>query len=69
MPVLAAGNSDGGLEMLTYTEDNNILGRSLEILVHHDDGIREYSYDTHAENVLIEAQRPKLDYRQHERRL
>ena len=56
MPVLAVGNSYGGLEMLTYTEDNNIPGRSLQILVHHDDAMREYSYDTHAENALIEAQ-------------
>jgi phosphoglycolate phosphatase-like HAD superfamily hydrolase len=57
VPVFAAGNSDGDLEMLRYTADNNSLGKSLEILVHHDDGVREYSYDTRAENVLIEAQR------------
>jgi phosphoserine phosphatase len=56
VPVFAAGNSDGDLEMLRYTADNNSLGKSLEILVHHDDGVREYSYDTHTENVLIEAQ-------------
>ena len=55
--VFAAGNSDGDLEMLRYTADNNSLGKSLEILVHHDDGVREYSYDTLSENVLIEAQR------------
>ena len=42
--------------MLTYTEDNNIPGRSLQILVHHDDAMREYSYDTHAKNARIEAQ-------------
>ena len=57
VPVLAPGNSDGDLEMLRYTADNNSVGKSLEILVHHDDGEREYSYDTHSENVLIEAQR------------
>ena len=56
VPVLAVGNSDGDLEMLTYTEDNIIPGRSLQILVHHDDAMREYSYDTHAKNALIEAQ-------------
>jgi hypothetical protein len=57
VPVFAAGNADGDLEMLKYTADNNSLGKSLEILVHHDDGVREYSYDTNSENVLIEAQR------------
>jgi haloacid dehalogenase-like hydrolase len=57
VPVFAAGNSDGDLQMLTYTQDNNSPGKSLEVLVHHDDGIREYSYDTLAENVLKEAQR------------
>lgn len=56
VPVFAAGNADGDLEMLRYTADNNSLGKSLEILVHHDDGVREYSYDTQSENVLIEAQ-------------
>ena len=55
VPVLAAGNSDGDLQMLTYTDDNNNLGKSLEILIHHDDGVREYSYDKGAENVLQEA--------------
>jgi hypothetical protein len=29
VPVLAFGNSDGDLESFTYTEDNNIPGRSL----------------------------------------
>ena len=55
VPVLAAGNSDGDLQMLTYTDDNNNHGKSLEILIHHDDGVREYSYDKGAENVLQEA--------------
>jgi hypothetical protein len=41
VPVFAAGNSDGDLEMLRYTADNNSPGKSLEILVHHDDGVRE----------------------------
>lgn len=45
MPIIAAGNSDGNLQMLTYTNDNNKVSESLEILVHHDDGVREYSYD------------------------
>lgn len=55
VPVIAVGNSDGDLQMLKYVDDNNEHGKSLEIEVHHDDGQREYSYDTHAENVLKEA--------------
>jgi hypothetical protein len=55
VPVFAAGNSDGDLQMLNYTDDNNNHGKSLEILVHHDDCVREYCYDKGAENVLQEA--------------
>ena len=61
VPILAAGNSDGDLQMLTYTDDNNKVGKSLEILVHHDDGIREYSYDKGAENVLQAAKDKNWD--------
>ena len=55
MPILAAGNSDGDLQMLTYADDNNKVGKSLEILVHHDVGTREYSHDKGTENVLQKA--------------
>ena len=57
VPVFAAGNSDGDLQMLNYTDDNNNLGKSLEILVHHDDCVREYCYDKGAESILDEAQK------------
>jgi haloacid dehalogenase-like hydrolase len=57
VPVFAAGNSDGDLQMFNYTDDNNNPGKSLEILVHHDDPVREYCYDKGAENVLKEAQK------------
>ena len=58
VPIFAAGNSDGDLQMLNYTDDNNNnRGKSLEILVHHDDCVREYCYDKGAENVLEEAQK------------
>jgi hypothetical protein len=57
VPVFTIGNSDGNLEMLRYTEDNNVTGKSLQILVHHDDREREFSYDTLAENVIAEAQK------------
>jgi hypothetical protein len=55
VPVFASGNSDGDLQMLNYADDNNNAGKSLEILVHHDDCVREYCYDKGAENVLQEA--------------
>lgn len=42
-PVFAAGNSDGDLEMFRYVHAGN--GPSLNLLVHHDDAEREYSYD------------------------
>jgi phosphoserine phosphatase len=56
IPIIAVGNSDGDLQMLSYVDDNNQDGRALMVLIHHDDAIREYSYDKGAENVLIEAQ-------------
>jgi phosphoserine phosphatase len=42
-PILAAGNSDGDLQMLQWTTGTD--GRRLGIIVHHDDAEREYAYD------------------------
>lgn len=42
-PVLAFGNSDGDRAMLRYTKAGK--GRSLTLLLHHDDGEREFAYD------------------------
>lgn len=42
-PILAAGNSDGDLQMLEYTDDGE--GPALMLLVHHDDAEREWAYD------------------------
>jgi len=42
-PILAFGNSDGDFEMLEYTTSGP--GPRLGLLVHHDDGEREYAYD------------------------
>ena len=42
-PVAAFGNSDGDYEMLEYTTTGP--GRRLGVIVHHDDGEREYAYD------------------------
>src|SRR5699024_6784344 len=42
-PLIAVGNSDGDFEMLEYTTAGE--GARLAVLVHHDDGDREYAYD------------------------
>ena len=39
VPVIVAGNSDGNLQMLEYADDNNPTGKSLKILIYHDDPI------------------------------
>jgi hypothetical protein len=57
VPVIVAGNSDGDLQMLEYADDNNPMGKSLKILIHHDDPIREFSYDKGAEKVLEDAKK------------
>lgn len=46
-PVAAFGNSDGDYELLQYTTTGP--GRRLGVLIHHDDGNREYSYDRQSE--------------------
>lgn len=52
-PIIAVGNSDGDLEMLTYSE--NKKGASLQLLLHHDDAEREFDYDEGTENALKAA--------------
>jgi hypothetical protein len=47
MPLFAAGNSDGDIEMLESAR--------FGLLVHHDDGEREFAYDTGAEKALARA--------------
>ncbi len=42
-PILAFGNSDGDLAMLRYTLAGT--GARLGLLLHHDDGDREFTYD------------------------
>ena len=42
-PILAAGNTDGDLAMLQWTAASPY--RTLELVVHHTDGDREYAYD------------------------
>jgi hypothetical protein len=52
-PLLAAGNSDGDLQMLEFTAGRR--GPSLQLLVHHDDPVREYAYDKGTEKALAIA--------------
>jgi phosphoglycolate phosphatase-like HAD superfamily hydrolase len=42
-PLVAVGNSDGDLQMLQYAAASP--HPNLQILIHHDDAIREYAYD------------------------
>lgn len=42
-PIAAFGNSDGDFQMLEWTTSRP--GRSFGLIVHHDDGEREYAYD------------------------
>jgi phosphoserine phosphatase len=57
IPNIAVGNANGDLQMFQYANDNNGKGKSLILLVHHDDPLREYSYDKKAEKVLEESKR------------
>jgi hypothetical protein len=43
-PIVAAGNTDGDLPMLQWTSVSPY--RTLEMAIHHTDGIREYAYDS-----------------------
>jgi phosphoserine phosphatase len=53
-PLLAFGNSDGDLAMMRYTKGGP--GPRLALLLHHDDGEREFAYDREFElSPLSEA--------------
>jgi phosphoserine phosphatase len=52
-PILAAGNSDGDIEMLRFAEHPS--RPSLSLLVYHDDAEREFVYDAGAEKALEQA--------------
>lgn len=53
-PILVAGNSNGDIEMLDYACAGD--RPALALLVHHDDGEREFAYDTGAEKALQRAE-------------
>jgi hypothetical protein len=51
--LIAAGNSNGDIEMLSFARK---AGRpSPGLLIHHDDAEREFAYDTGAERALARA--------------
>jgi phosphoserine phosphatase len=52
-PLLAAGNSNGDVPMLHFTQHPD--KPSLRLLVLHDDGEREFAYTTGAEQALEQA--------------
>lgn len=54
-PILAAGNANGDIPMLGYCARG--AGPRLCMLVHHDDGEREYAYSGGAEEALVRAAR------------
>jgi phosphoglycolate phosphatase-like HAD superfamily hydrolase len=54
-PILAAGNSAGDIEMLTYTA-NHPSGPGFSLLICHDDGDREYDYQDGAEEAIALAE-------------
>jgi len=53
-PVFAAGNANGDIPMLQYTDTN--VRPSLCLLVNHDDADREFDYTAGAEDALKMAQ-------------
>jgi phosphoserine phosphatase len=52
-PLLAAGNSNGDIPMLEFTQHQD--KPSLRLLVLHDDGQREFDYTSGAEQALERA--------------
>ena len=54
-PLLAAGNSNGDVHMLQFTEHSD--KPTLRLLILHDDGDREFAYTAGAETALERANR------------
>lgn len=53
-PVIAAGNSNGDLQMLSFAGGTSLP--ALRLLVNHDDADREFAYDAGAEKIIHTAQ-------------
>jgi phosphoserine phosphatase len=54
-PLLAAGNSNGDIEMLEFAHQAD--KRSLRLLLNHDDREREFAYTSGAEQALEQAEK------------
>jgi hypothetical protein len=54
-PVFAAGNSNGDIEMLDFTQHGD--KPYLRLLILHDDPVREFDYVSGAEQALERAER------------
>lgn len=52
-PILAAGNSNGDIALMTYAGVPD--GPGLRLLVHHDDAEREFAYTAGAEDAVRRA--------------
>ena len=66
-PVLAAGNSNGDIEMLEFTQHPD--KPTLRLLVLHDDAEREFDYVVRRRAGARARRRQRLDRRQHQERL
>lgn len=42
-PVFAAGNSDGDLQMMQWSDANSL--KNFQLYIHHTDSVREWAYD------------------------
>ena len=60
-PIFSAGNSDGDLEMMRWTDANQL--RTLKLYLHHTDSEREWAYDRESHvggfNVALDEARQK----------
>jgi phosphoserine phosphatase len=61
-PVFAAGNSDGDLQMIRWSDANTF--KNFQLYVHHTDSVREWAYDRKShigtfDTALDEAQEKK----------
>ena len=54
-PMVAAGNSNGDIQMLDFAQHHD--KPSLRLLLLHDDGEREFDYTSGAENALEKARK------------
>ena len=64
-PILACGNSNGDVPMLSYVAD----GPALRLLILHDDAEREFDYVAGADQALETARAAGLDRGEHQGRL